>query len=114
MPAQTQAKAKFAATETEMYEVARAGWQSCTDDLLQFTALKALYTAPFIAGKITAIDNAENLPDDQARGADHEVKHSAMNTEANTCLDLWLQLERYIDTAYTDPVTKKARMEESG
>src|SRR5438309_1058526 len=97
-------KSKFAATETEMYEVGRAGWQSCTDDLALFTPVKGFYLPPFIAAKITAIDNAENLPDDQARGADHEVKHSAMNTQAGTGLDLWLQLERYIDTAYTDPV----------
>lgn len=104
----------YSSTQDELYEICRAGWQSCSDDLALFTPFKALYTAALITAKQTAIDTAEALPDDQARNADHEVKRATMVAQANVCMDLWLQLDRYIDTAYPDPVTKKARREEAG
>ena len=105
---------KYKCSQDELYEVCRAGWQSYSDELASFTALKALYTAALATTRIAAIDAAEALPDDQARGADHEVKRVGLRNQATTCLNLWLQLDRYIDTAYTDKTIKKARREEAG
>lgn len=105
---------KYKCAQDELYEVLRAGWQAYTDELASFTALKAIYTAALATTRNTAIDAAEALPDDQARGADHEVKRVGLANQANTCLNLWQQLDRYIDTAYTDKTIKKARREEAG
>ncbi len=105
---------KYKCSQDELYEVCRAGWQAYTDELASFTALKALYTAALATTRNTAIDAAEAMPDDQARGADHEVKRVGLSNQANTCLNLWQQLDRYIDTAYPDPLIRKARREEAG
>ena len=105
---------KYKCSQDELYEVCRAGWQSYLDEIASFTPLKALYTVALATTRNTAIDAAEVLPDDQARGADHEVKRVGLRNQATTCLNLWLQLDRYIDTAYTDKTIRKARREEAG
>ncbi|MBX7141027.1 MAG: carboxypeptidase-like regulatory domain-containing protein [Chitinophagales bacterium] len=105
---------KFNCTEDELYEIGRISWNSCKDFLDDFKNLKALYTTTFIDDKLAAIDAAEALPDDQARGAEHEVLRASLTKQADTCLGYWLQLRRYIETAYTDPIVQKARLEEAG
>jgi hypothetical protein len=61
--------ANYNCNTQELYSAARLGWDSCSEQLTDFTAFKAKYTAAFITAQLAEIDTAANLPDDQARAA---------------------------------------------
>jgi hypothetical protein len=75
--------------------------------------LKSMYNAALATTRKTAIDAAEALPDDQARGADHEVKKSWSLNTSKHMLELVAQLDRYIDTAYTDTHNQESKKRRS-
>ena len=103
----------FPGTQSELYAVCRTAWRSCSRFLADFTAFKAKYTAPFVAGKQTAIDDAEALPDDQARASVPEALRVELTDLNDSCLDFWQRLKRYIADAFPDNL-QKARTEEAG
>ena len=106
--------AKFHSSQDELYEILRLMWQSCRFYILQFVGLKGFYTSVYIDAREAEIDAAEALPDDQQRGADHEAKRAELLEKKEEGLGFWLQLERYIVSAFTDATVQKARLEEAG
>lgn len=84
----------------ELYSAARLGWDSCSEQLTDFAAFKAKYTAAYITAQLAEIDSAANLPDDQARAAKAESERITLTQIADTCLSNWQKLKRYIADAF--------------
>lgn len=100
-------------TTAELYAVARTGWNSYTEHLTSFSAMRGFYDAVYGDTANTEIDNAELLPDDQARYAQVEVLRTELSELADQCLSQWQLLKRYISTSFPE-ATLKARLEEAG
>lgn len=92
--------ANYKCNTQELYSAARLGWDSCSEQLTEFTNFKAKYTAALIAAQLAAIDNAANLQDDQARSAKAESERISLTQIAETCLANWQKLKRYIADAF--------------
>ena len=92
--------ANYKCNTQELYSAARLGWDSCSEQLTDFTSFKAKYTAPLVTAQLAAIDNAANLQDDQARSAKAESERISLTQIADTCLANWQKLKRYIADAF--------------
>lgn len=90
----------YPSTQQQLYACGRAAWQSCSDRLVEFAALRAKYTALFIAGKLTAIDAAEALPDDEQRKQVSVLLREQLSVKGEECRDFWQRLKLYIEGAY--------------
>ena len=93
--------ASYNCNTQELYSAARLGWDSCSEQLTDFTAFKAKYTAANITAQLAEIDTAANLPDDQARAAKAESERITLTQIADTCLANWQKLKRYIADAFS-------------
>lgn len=106
-------QSNYNCTQAELYAVARTGWNSYAEHLASFTAMRGYYKASYGTDAKTEIDNAELLPDAQARYAQSEVLRTELVTLATKCLQNWQLLKRYISTSFAEPAVK-ARLEEAG
>src|SRR5215203_4869691 len=98
-------KPKYNCTQQALYAIGRAAWQSCNDRIADFAALKAKYTVLFITGKITDINTAEALPDDEQRKQTAQLLREQMSVKAAECRDSWQRLKLYIEEAYPENET---------
>ena len=105
--------ANYNCNTQELYSAARLGWDSCSEQLTDFTAFKAKYTAAFITSQLAEIDIAANLPDDQARAAKAESERITLTQIATTCLANWQKLKRYIADAFSTE-QQKPNIESAG
>ena len=105
--------ANYNCNTQELYSAARLGWDSCSEQLTDFTAFKAKYTAAFITAQLAEIDIAANLPDDQARAAKAESERINLTQIADTCLANWQKLKRYIADAFSTE-QQKPNIESAG
>lgn len=105
--------ANYNCNTQELYSAARLGWDSCSEQLTDFASFKAKYTAALITAKLAEIDNAANLPDDQARAAKAESERISLTQIADTCLANWQKLKRYIADAFS-PEQQKPNLEAAG
>lgn len=96
------AQPKYNCTQQQLYATGRAAWQSCNDRIADFTALKAKYTVLFVTGKVTDINNAEALPDDEQRKAVSALLREQLSVKAEECRDSWQRLKLYIEEAYPE------------
>jgi hypothetical protein len=90
----------YSCTQQQLYAVGRAAWQNCNARLVDFTALKAKYTALFVTGKINAITAAENLPDNEQRVQAAALIRKQMSVKGEECRDKWQRLKLYIQEAF--------------
>jgi hypothetical protein len=105
--------ANYNCNTQELYSAARLGWDSCSEQLTDFTAFKAKYTAALITTQLAEIVNAANLPDDQARAAKAESERITLTQIADTCLANWQKLKRYIADAFSTE-QQKPNIESAG
>jgi len=105
--------ANYNCNTQELYSAARLGWDSCSEQLTDFTAFKAKYTSAFITAQLAEIDIAANLPDDQARAAKAESERINLTQIADTCLANWQKLKRYIADAFSTE-QQKPNIESAG
>jgi hypothetical protein len=105
--------ANYNCNTQELYSAARLGWDSCSEQLTDFTAFKAKYTATYITAQLAEIDTAANLPDDQARAAKAESERINLTQIADTCLANWKKLKRYIADAFSTE-QQKPNIESAG
>jgi hypothetical protein len=105
--------ANYNCNTQELYSAARLGWDSCSEQLTDFTAFKAKYTATYITAQLAEIDTAANLPDDQARAAKAESERINLTQIADTCLANWQKLKRYIADAFSTE-QQKPNIESAG
>ncbi len=94
---------------TVLYTVCRLAWQNCLNNIAVFTNRKPFYDAAYVATRITEIDAAEQLPDEQARGETSETLRLHLLDKARVCIEYWRILDRYISSAYPQQEWKPKR-----
>ncbi len=100
-------------SQQDLYAAAHLGWNNCLSQLSDFTKFKLKYDAKLITAKLAEIEAAQKLPDDQKRGSLSETNRIILTREANTCLENWQKLKRYIVDAY-DAEMQKPKLEAAG
>lgn len=106
-------KNSYPCSQSELYTACELGWNSCTQQLPLFADFKAKYTAQYITDRLTEIQAAENLPDEQVRNAIPEQYRIQLEQAAQSVLSLYQRLKRYIAEAYP-PELQKPQLEAAG
>ena len=96
----------YRCSQQELYTAARLGWNSNQQHLAAFADFKAKYTQALIDSNLQAIDDAQNLPDEQARGSKSETERILLKQKADIALNLWQNLKRYIADAFPPELQK--------
>lgn len=91
---------RYHCAQKDLYSVCRSGWTNYENHLADFTAHKALYDAAKKTAALAAITAAEDLPDEQARGASSELLRLEVVSTGNTVLSNFKKLKSYINSAY--------------
>lgn len=92
--------ANYKCSQQDLYTICRLGWESCTNNLADFTSFSPQYTAPFITAQLAEVDAAEALGDVEQREANSRLLHISMKNDGDTALEAWQRLKRYITKAY--------------
>ncbi len=106
--------ANYHATELELYAIAELGYNNLETDLAAFTAKNTKYDAAFVTALRQTRTDAMALPDEEARGAEHEIlRNKLVNEFLPPVLDNFNDLKGYIKDAWAneDP---KPRYEAAG
>lgn len=90
----------FPGSQEVMILTARSMWTSCKAQQLAFVGFSPRYTILYIDGKLTAIDSAETLPNEQQRQeAESTARVQLVDINSTACAN-WQLLKRYIAKAY--------------
>ena len=67
--AKTTSKIKkvYNCTQSQLYAICMLIWASCKREIASFSALKGIYTLPYIAEKVTKVLEANNIPNEEDR-----------------------------------------------
>ena len=103
----------YECTQQELYTIARLGWNSCNQHIIEFGTLKAKYDPAYITARLNEITAASLLPDAQARGSQSESYRVQLIEKNREALYFWINLKRYIADAYPKNL-QKAKLEEAG
>ncbi len=95
-----QTTSLYRCSQAELYSICRLGWKSCEQHLNDFADFKARYDYQYIQNQLTAITDAENMADAQARGAISERLRTQLIEKADECTAAFQRLKRYIEDAY--------------
>src|SRR5262245_28053731 len=90
----------YRCSQSDLYEVARVGWNECSSRLSDFTAFKSLYTTTYVTARLTEIDTAEGMSDSTQRTEDSRLTRIKLKDKATEALNSWQILKRYIVQAY--------------
>ncbi|MBI4932117.1 MAG: carboxypeptidase regulatory-like domain-containing protein [Bacteroidetes bacterium] len=88
--------------QLELYAAARFSWRKFIAFISQFNAFKGFYNVPYANARLAEIDAAQAIPDEQVRGEAAETLHITLNQKAETALNRWQDLKRYIADAFTE------------
>jgi hypothetical protein len=89
-------------------------WQNYLEHQPKFGEYKTSYTPALAEGALARLQAAEALPDDAARGAAAELTRGELLEQGREFLDVWQQLEGYIEGAFPAPTAYKAMREAAG
>jgi len=103
----------YTCSQSELYTIARVGWNSCRQHLVDFADFKARYTDLYIDNRIAEMAAAQNLPDFQARNDASESQRVLLTELTRTILDQWQRLKRYIADAFPRSL-QKTKLEAAG
>ncbi|MEK6616981.1 MAG: hypothetical protein AABZ32_12910, partial [Bacteroidota bacterium] len=93
--------ATYRSTEQELYAIAELGYNNLETDLAAFAAKKGKYTPAFLTALRLTRTQALNLPDKEARNANHQIlKNKLMSTFLPPVLDNFNDLKGYIKDAW--------------
>ncbi len=98
----------------DLYLVLPLAWQAYRDNQAAFTAYRAAYTDQVAVQGLALLQAAQNLPDDQSRGAAAEKTRRELLPQLVEYLDAWVRLEGYIEEAYGTTGYKPMREEAGG
>ena len=89
--------AKYHFKQSELYTIARLILSFLTEPIVlaRFTAFKGKYTAPWVADRLVQVEEAETMPDQDARSATHEIARTQLVALLNSALLSYRSLERY-------------------
>lgn len=96
----------YKCTQQELYTAANQGWTSYSTYLTNFSEFKGKYDAQLATTAKAAIAAAQLIPNRQARGAKAETDHIDLTLKADTCLQEWQKLKRYITDAFPEAYHK--------
>ncbi|MEO8150095.1 MAG: hypothetical protein ABI723_20830 [Bacteroidia bacterium] len=94
--------AKFPCSQKDFYSAASTAWRNFLLFLVNFSSLKALYKTATATAALAALDEANAMADVKQRNEASERAREEMIPLAEACIDLFVRLKRYIDTAYTE------------
>lgn len=89
-------------------------WQNYLDNQPTFGEYKTSYTAALAAAALARLKAAEALPDEAARDAAAEMTRGELVEQGREFLEVWQQLEGYIEGAFPTPTGYKAMREAAG
>lgn len=92
----TQNQTAYNCRMSELYTVCEMGWTACKVKLANFTAFSPSYDIALISTRMTAIADAQNLPDFQARNSAAELARQALIAKNDEVLNAMQVLKRYI------------------
>ncbi len=104
---------KYPCSQAELYAICDIGWDSCDENLADFTGHKTFYDAAFVTARRGELSAAQALPDDQARGEAAEVFGIQMRQAADAALLKWRTLRSYINDSFP-PELVKPKLESAG
>lgn len=87
-------------SQQDLYTVSRLGWNSCSENIADFTNFSPQYNPALVTARLAEIDAAEALGDLEQREADSRLLHISMTNHADEALTIWQTLKRYITKAY--------------
>ncbi len=94
----------YRSSQEALYTIAEIGWDSCLENISDFSATKPKYTPAFIQAAQDAITDAQNLGTSKARYAPTRVAYTPIQPLADACLDLFHLLDIYIDDSFPDNI----------
>ena len=99
-------QSNYGTSQEVLYSVCLAAWNLCSNNLQQFTDLKAFYTSTYVADAIQRVDDARLLPDAlQTRAARKEARIDLQNG-TSVVLDNWQLLKVYVTRAFPEDMVK--------
>lgn len=101
-------------SQGDLRQLLQLGWANYAAQLSKFAAYKAKYTALTGTNALAALDKALAMPDDQARSAAPELTRGLLLDQRQEFLDVWQQLDGYIEDAFAEPSSYKAMREAAG
>lgn len=93
----------------DLYLLLPLAWQHYLDHLEWFSDYSEAYTTQTAADGLELLRLAQEMPDDQARGAGAEMTRRQLVPQLTEYLDAWLRLEGYIEKAFGDEGYKAMR-----
>ena len=104
----------YKCTQSELYAACRTGTESLEEFLNPMTLFSPIYVHQWALDMYTQINNAELLPNAQARAAAAELKLLQLEAEAKIATGLWQALKRYILKVYPIPEVAAVKLEAAG
>ena len=98
----------------DLRQVLELGWQNYQDRQQQFSSYKTKYTDKTAVDALKALGEALALPDEQARGAASERTRGLLLDQKLEWLDVWQQLDGYIEDAFPERISYKAMRDAAG
>jgi len=107
-------KAKYNCSQPALYAALNMLWNNYTTHQPALEARSTIYTAAFGTAATLAVQGAQELPDEQARNATHQISRQQLKQLGDLALVEWGFLKEYILHAYADADEAKARLEAAG
>lgn len=106
---------KYNFKQSELYTIARLILSFLTEVTIlnRFTAFKGKYTPAWVTARLLQVDDAEDLPDEEARNAVHESARIQLLQMVDKALLSFRALERYI-IEVVSPELQKPNIEAAG
>jgi len=106
-------QALYNCSQSELYAICTIGWNSYSENQLDFEAFNTLYTVALGADAYTELEAAVNLPSFQERNEATEVAYIELTKAHNLCLTKWKTLRAYIKSSYPTDI-QKPKIESAG
>jgi hypothetical protein len=95
-------KSKTPCSQPDLYQICLLIALSCKSKIADFALFSAAYTLTFVDAIIAAIEQAEQLPGEEARAEQHKMLNKKLGPISKEGLNLWQYLKRYIAKMYPD------------
>ena len=96
----------FDCSQKVLYLVCIAGWNLCTKFLTSFAAFRAIYTPAYIADKIQAVKDANNLQPETTDTGDRTISRIECVSALKVVRRDWQKLKTYISNAFPEDQVK--------
>ena len=98
-------KSIFGTSASTLFKICNAAWGFCSDNLSDFTELKAIYTPEFVASALAAVQQAKDLPDSRTTIGERTTARKNLVKATDQVTANWRQLKIYIINAYDKDMT---------